>query len=514
MPEAARVTVDNAHACAPVRGLVSAIVIFYNAGRFLEQAIASVLHQRYERWELILVDDGSSDTSSMIALRVADAFPDRVRYVEHAGHANCGMSASRNLGLRHARGEYVAFLDADDVWPVEKLERQVGALEAYPEAGLACGAVRLWYSWAPDASDRPNDLTWRPIVEPDAVVEPPALLVALLLEEGPVTTASVVRRALLERVGGFEEAFAGMYEDQAMLVKLALVAPAFVSSECWYLWRRHDASCCSMSIAGQDYARARRRFLRWAGAYLDGYPEHAATVRPVLEAELRRLAWRERRALAAVSGTARVLGGTALAIARRVVPRPVRRRLRRALRKASSHADRAVPVDRFYVDRFLASRRRDIRGRVLEIGGHGHVRGTGRPVTELDVPGVSRSPAGVYDCVICVHALTAGDDLRAGLVDLHRVLAPGGTLLITLAGCNGTPPGTTSSLRRLLEEAFPPSAVTVKSCGTRASALALSQGRCAETLSDDELDSRDGHVQVVVLGRAVKRAPANGGRRA
>ena len=108
--------------------LVSIVVIFLDAEAFIEEAIESVLAQTYRHWELVLVDDGSSDGGSEIARRYAASHADRIRYIEHDRHQNRGMSASRNAGIREARGEYIAFLDADDVWFAEKLEHQVAIL--------------------------------------------------------------------------------------------------------------------------------------------------------------------------------------------------------------------------------------------------------------------------------------------------------------------------------------------------------------------------------------------------
>ena len=96
--------------------LVTVIVIFLDEARFIQEAIDSVLVQSYPHWELLLIDDGSRDQSSGIARSIADQRPGKIRYLEHAGHQNLGMSASRNLGIRHAKGKYIAFLDADDVW--------------------------------------------------------------------------------------------------------------------------------------------------------------------------------------------------------------------------------------------------------------------------------------------------------------------------------------------------------------------------------------------------------------
>src|SRR3712207_5043688 len=127
--------------------LVSVIIIFLNAERFVEEAVESVFAQTYDNWELLLVDDGSSDASTAIAGRYAEEHPGRVRYLKHPRHQNRGMSASRNLGIGHAKGEYIAFLDADDVWLEYKLQQQVAILGSHPEASMVYGNTLYWHSW-------------------------------------------------------------------------------------------------------------------------------------------------------------------------------------------------------------------------------------------------------------------------------------------------------------------------------------------------------------------------------
>src|SRR5436309_13798317 len=124
------------------RPLVSVVIIFWNVNGFLKEAVDSLFAQTYHNWELLLVDDGSTDGSTTIARSYLDRHPRRVRYLEHAGHANCGMSASRNLGIRNARGAYIAFLDADDVWFSNILEEQIVILEAHPEAAMVYGPIQ------------------------------------------------------------------------------------------------------------------------------------------------------------------------------------------------------------------------------------------------------------------------------------------------------------------------------------------------------------------------------------
>ena len=137
--------------------LVSSIVIFLNAEKFIEEAIESIFAQTYNNWELLLVDDGSTDDSTQIALRYAERYPTRVRYLEHPGHQNCGMGASRNLGVRHAKGEYIALLDSDDVWLPHKLQQQVAILDSHTEAGMVYGLSQYWHSWTGKPEDAHRD---------------------------------------------------------------------------------------------------------------------------------------------------------------------------------------------------------------------------------------------------------------------------------------------------------------------------------------------------------------------
>jgi glycosyltransferase involved in cell wall biosynthesis len=111
---------------------VSVVMIFLDAEEFIQEAIDSVLAQTYPWVELILVDDGSTDTSTTIARQCASLNVDRVRYVDHPGHTNHGMSAARALGIEVSSGDLVAFLDADDKWSPDHLELQVAMLVGEP----------------------------------------------------------------------------------------------------------------------------------------------------------------------------------------------------------------------------------------------------------------------------------------------------------------------------------------------------------------------------------------------
>ncbi|MBI4683838.1 MAG: glycosyltransferase family 2 protein [Nitrospirae bacterium] len=109
--------------------LVSVIIPTYNRADFLPQTIQSILNQTYQDWELIVVDDGSKD----ITEDIVDGFKAKDRKIEYFYQVNKGAGAARNSGIRKSSGNYIAFLDSDDEWLPEKLERQVDFMRNNPE---------------------------------------------------------------------------------------------------------------------------------------------------------------------------------------------------------------------------------------------------------------------------------------------------------------------------------------------------------------------------------------------
>ncbi len=250
--------------------LVSAIVIFFNAERFLRDAVESVFAQTYDDWELLLVDDGSTDESAAIARSYVEQQPGRVHYLQHERRVNRGRSASRNLGIRYARGQYIAFLDADDVWLPDKLRQQVAILESHPSVAMVYGRTERWYSWTGLPEDALRDYTPPLGVPTDAIVPPPLLLRLFLRRQAPTpcTCSVMVRREAIARIGGFDDAFPGMYDDQVFYAKLCLGEPVYVSNSCLDRYRRHSDSCRAVAWRSGQYYRARLTYLRWLAGYL------------------------------------------------------------------------------------------------------------------------------------------------------------------------------------------------------------------------------------------------------
>jgi len=266
--------------------LVSIITIFLDEAQFIEEAIESVRAQSYPSWELLLVDDGSTDASTELARGYARRWPEKIRYLEHEGHANRGMSASRNLGLAHAKGRFLAFLDADDVWLERKLERQVPFLLANPGIDMIYGATEYWYGWTDREQDVRKDYVAKPIAE-EASFAPPHLLPLFLSGAVlmPCIGGVLVRREAVEKTGGWEESFRGLFEDQVFFAKLCLSATIRVTNACDDRYRQHAESCCSVGIETGQVAVMRRMFLDWLAEHLVERGQHGSECWKALERE-------------------------------------------------------------------------------------------------------------------------------------------------------------------------------------------------------------------------------------
>jgi glycosyltransferase involved in cell wall biosynthesis len=256
------------------RPRVSVITIFLNAERFISEAIESVLAQDFRDFEIILVDDGSAHECTRIARDYAARYAAIVRYLEHPGHQNRGMSASRNLGVSVARGEFIAFIDADDVWEKTKLSEQLAIMDAFPELGMVCGAARYWSSWngSDDVIVPTGHLSNTVILPPEAALA----LHPLGNASAPCPSDLMLRREAVAAVGGFEEHFVGalqLYEDQAFLLKLYLASPVYFSDKVWLNYRRHADSCMAVFTRQGRHPEVRLYCLNWLDAYLKSMPQ-------------------------------------------------------------------------------------------------------------------------------------------------------------------------------------------------------------------------------------------------
>jgi len=250
---------------------ISVIIPFLNMRRFLRDAVESVYAQTVSDWEILLIDDGSTDGSGEAARDYARRDPDRVRLLPPGPSGAHGASAARNRGLREARGEYIAFLDADDIWLPEKLERQLGLLENHPRAAMTF--ARVHYFFENPAEGQGWDQAFAPLE--DRIYLPPELTVEFLKNADiyPCPTATLIRRAALSEVGGFEERFRKVRTDMAVWAKLSLHFPVRADSGIVARYRQHGQSSVAKLFGDEDaYRKNELEFWTWLLDYLDGLP--------------------------------------------------------------------------------------------------------------------------------------------------------------------------------------------------------------------------------------------------
>jgi glycosyltransferase involved in cell wall biosynthesis len=246
LEEARRLSHDTRQGQHAGAGLVSVVVPCYNQAHFLGEAIESVLAQSYPRFEIVVIDDGSTDNTSEVA--------GRYRGVRCIRQDNQGLSAARNSGLRHSKGEYVVFLDADDRLLPEALRAGLECLQAYPECALAFGTYRLIAS---DGSFLKQQR--QRVVGKDSY--------AALLQRNYIGVPAVVmyRRAVFASVGGFDSSVDAS-ADADMYLRIARRFAVCSHEEVVAEYRQHGVNMSNnparMLTASLTVLRKQRRHVK------------------------------------------------------------------------------------------------------------------------------------------------------------------------------------------------------------------------------------------------------------
>ena len=231
--------------------VVSVIIPCYNQARFLSEAIEGVLDQTYRRFEVIVVDDGSSDNTSEVAAR----YPGVRCYRQQ----NQGLAATRNRGLSQSTGDYLVFLDADDRLLPEALAVAVQSLDAHPECAFVYGRSR-WVS-----------LDGAPVPAPPqfSIGEEPY---RSLLERNCVWGCMTVmfRRSVLEAVSGFDTSLASA-EDYDLYLRIARKFPVYFHGAVVAEYRRHEVN---MSNNAAVMLKSVLRVLRSQERYVKANPQY------------------------------------------------------------------------------------------------------------------------------------------------------------------------------------------------------------------------------------------------
>jgi glycosyltransferase involved in cell wall biosynthesis len=262
---------------------ISILMTAYNTEKYLGEAIESILQQQTSRtWELVFVDDGSTDRSQEIARRYSAQMPNQIRVFIHPGGVNRGISASRNLGLSHARGALLTYLDSDDVWLPHNLEMQADLLDSMPNVAMVYASAERWVHFdQPFCEATSRTSTWGSNYLPPLL---PSGQLSGLLPRGellqwfradeslaPCICTVMMRTSVARSVGGFCDAFYGLYDDQAFYAKLLPRYDVYVHDTCVARYRQHAESCCGRSrgVPGAG-VEARRKFESFCRTTLNG----------------------------------------------------------------------------------------------------------------------------------------------------------------------------------------------------------------------------------------------------
>lgn len=227
---------------------VSVVIPTYNYGRYVTEAVDSVLGQSHTNREVIVVDDGSTDDTRERLMRYGGS----IRYIYQE---NRGLSAARNTGIRNAKGQWIAFLDSDDLWHPRKLEIQLDAVQRGTDLRVI-GCARAEEMWPEPQGTTPSLRTL-------------GVLDFLQSYKGISGSSAVVRRDCFEVVGLFDETLRSC-EDRHMWLRLATrFACAVVDWPGWW-YRPHSGQM------SRDSERMYRNYRRMLDLFFANHPEHAA----------------------------------------------------------------------------------------------------------------------------------------------------------------------------------------------------------------------------------------------
>ncbi|MBN1870656.1 MAG: glycosyltransferase family 2 protein, partial [Candidatus Omnitrophica bacterium] len=243
---------------------ISVIIAAYNNASYLKEAINSVLNQTYKDFEVIVVDDGSTDNTRALVESMQSVHPGMIQYIYQQ---NQGPAPARNAGIRAAQGKYIAFLDADDIWLPDKLARQMECFQRDPETGFVyCDNIFV------DENNSAIDNYVRKIrlVEGDILLE-------LFKDFFIITSGVILKKECVEKIGLFNEKLL-VGEDYEYFLRLAGRYKAGVVKEKLFRRRVH-----ANSLSRQDYLLDAKNELLILSLYsrdnLSYYSQHKKSIK-------------------------------------------------------------------------------------------------------------------------------------------------------------------------------------------------------------------------------------------
>lgn len=216
---------------------VSIIMSAYNRAGYITETIESIRNQTYQNWELIIVDDGSDDNTEEIIEKTVDA---RIQFYK-AGRVGI-RSKIKNIGLEKATGELIAFIDSDDLWAQTKLEKQIGALQQYPEAGFS---LTGGYNFR--KLNEPLEYFYK---QREGIKYGNTFIPFFKSEVAATTSTLILRKECVQVIGGFK---IKPLSDVNFILSLANNFNAIILYEPLFYRRLHDTNLSSLNWEKRQY---------------------------------------------------------------------------------------------------------------------------------------------------------------------------------------------------------------------------------------------------------------------
>jgi len=231
---------------------VSIVLPTYNRAVFIREAIDSVLKQTYTNWELLVVDDGSTDNTAELLAQIKD---ERVQILHTP--TRLWATGTRNFGLKNATGELVAFIDSDDLWAASKLQKQVDALRQYPDAGFCLTGGYNFRN-----VDEPTEYFYK---QTEGARYDDLFLAFFKSEVSATTPSFMFRKQWLDTVGFFNEAKS--FADADFFLRIAKASKGIILYEPLFYRRLHDSN-----ISSRDWEKGYGEGLELISTYKDSLP--------------------------------------------------------------------------------------------------------------------------------------------------------------------------------------------------------------------------------------------------
>ncbi len=528
--------------------LISVVIPCYNHAHYLPEAIESLRQQSFQDFEIIVVDDGSSDNTREVALE----YPE-VRYVYKE---NGGLSSARNTGIKESKGDFLVFLDADDWLFRRGLEINVGYLQQNQDLAFVSGAF--------DAAHVNENIT------KEYVREVNKDHYCRLLEGNYIGMVAAVmfRRRVFDEVL-FDTSLKSC-EDYDLYLEIARKYPVFHHTSKIAVYRIHSSNMSAniprmlniaLEVLGRQknklktaaekeaYRKGRAWWKEYYGQllydklvwnHLPHSGEAAITLlknRPAFYFSYIRIKTPKMiksKIKSFVPDSLKTLLRKGAPANGKASVKPVSMGDMDSLSPFSKYFgyDRGGAIDRYYVENFLQKEAGSIKGRVLEIGDNAYTMSYGKeqvkqsdilhvdernPDATLygDISDAPHIPDNTFDCIVLTQTLHLIYNFKEALHTCYRILKPGGTLLLTVPGITPIDHDewketwywsfTDKAMKMLMKETFPAGNIEVNAFGNVNVAAAFLYGMGLPEVSKEKLDHHDEHFQVIVTVKAVKR---------